>query len=220
MEKQKKIRILLADDHKLVREGLRSILENELHMIIAGQAESGRTVVELARTLKPDIIIMDISMPDLNGIEATRQIMAEGEGVKVIALSMHSDKRYVSEMLSAGATGYLLKHSALDELERAIRTVLANKIYVSPDIAGIVVQDYLQHLASSNVVKPSVLTAKEREILQLFAEGKSTKDIAALLHVSVPTVDTHKQHIMEKLNLHSIAELTKYAIREGLTSLE
>jgi DNA-binding NarL/FixJ family response regulator len=214
------VRILLADDHKLVREGLRSILENELHMNIIGQAESGRATVELARTLKPDLVIMDISMPDMNGIEATRQIIAEVKGVKVIALSMHSDKRYVAEMLSAGASGYLLKQSALDELERAIQTVLGNKTYVTPEIAGIVVEEYLRHLASSTEVRPSVLTAKEREILQLLAEGKSTKEIAALLHVSIPTVDTHKQHIMEKLDLHSIAELTKYAVREGLTSLE
>ncbi len=212
-------RILLADDHKLVREGLRSILENELHMSIVGQAESGRSIIHLAHTLKPDLVIMDISMPELNGIEATRQIVGDIPGVRVIALSMHSEKRYVSEMLSAGASGYLLKHSAVDELGLAIKTVLANKIYVSPDIAGIVVEDYLHHLASSGGAKPE-LTAREREILQLIAEGKSTKDIAATLHVSIPTVDTHKQHIMEKLDLHSIAELTKYAIRAGLTSLE
>jgi len=220
MEKATPIRILLADDHKLVREGLRSILENELHMAVIGQAESGRAIIDLARTLKPDVVIMDISMPDLNGIEATRQIVAELAGVRIIALSMHSDKRYVSEMLSAGASGYLLKHSAVDELELAIRTVLANKIYVSPDIAGIVVQDYLQHLASAGAARPSQLTSREREILQLIAEGRSTKDIAAMLHVSIPTIDTHKQHIMEKLDLHSVAELTKYAVRAGLTSLE
>ncbi|HYQ87421.1 MAG TPA: response regulator transcription factor [Bacteroidota bacterium] len=219
-EKAAPVRILLADDHKLVREGLRSILENELGMAIVGQAENGRTTVEQTRLLRPDVVIMDISMPDLNGIEATRQIVSEVAGVRVIALSMHSDKRYVSEMLAAGASGYLLKHSALDELERAIRTVLDNKIYVSPDIAGVVVQDYLQHLASSDAVQPAQLTAREREILQLIAEGRSTKDIAATLHVSIPTIDTHKQHIMEKLKLYSVAELTKYAIRKGLTSLE
>ena len=219
-ERGASVRILLADDHQLVREGLRSILENELQMTIIGQAESGRETIRLAHALKPDVVIMDISMPDLNGIEATRQIIAQVSGVRVIALSMHADKRYVGEMLSAGATGYLLKHSALDELERAIQTVLAGKIYVSPDIAGIVVQDYLQHLSSSPATQPSQLTAREREILQLIAEGTSTKDIAARLHVSVPTIDTHKQHIMEKLNLYSIAELTKYAIRAGLTSLE
>lgn len=220
MEKQSAVRILLADDHQLFREGLRHIFEDELGMIVVGQAESGRATLELARALAPDIIIMDISMPELNGIEATRQIVNELKGIKVVALSMHSDKRYVSEMLAAGASGYLLKHSAVDELERAIRTILDNKIYVSPDIAGVVVQDYLEHLNSVKTAQPTILTAKEREVLQLIAEGKSTKEIAGVLHVSVPTIDTHRQHIMEKLNLRSVAELTKYAIREGLTSLE
>jgi DNA-binding NarL/FixJ family response regulator len=140
--------------------------------------------------------------------------------VKVIALSMHSDKRYVSEMLGAGASGYLLKHSATDELQQAIQTVLANKRYISPEIAGTVIDDYLHHLSSAQPDQPTSLTAKEREVLQLIAEGQSTKEIASKLHVSVPTVDTHRQHIMEKLKIYNIAELTKYAIRKGLTSLE
>jgi two-component system response regulator NreC len=218
MERQ--IQILLADDHRLFREGLRHIIEDELGMLIVGQAETGRKTVELARDHHPDIVIMDISMPDLNGIEATRQLLAEFPSILVIALSMHADKRYVSEMLSAGAKGYLLKHSAVDELERAIHTVLGKKIYISPEIAGVVVAEYLQHLSSARTATPSPLTAKEREVLQLLAEGKTTKEAASILHVSIPTIDTHKQHIMEKLDLHSIAELTKYAVREGLTSLE
>ncbi|MBI1805667.1 MAG: response regulator transcription factor [Ignavibacteria bacterium] len=213
-------RVLLADDHKIVREGLRSILENELHMTVVGQAENGRTSVELAKTLHPDIVIIDITMPDLNGIEATRQILSELPNIKVIALSMHSDKRYVAEMLNAGASGYLLKHCALDELHQAIQTVLSNKIFVSPDVAGVVIQDYLRHLSSAKSSESAPLTPKEREILQLIAEGTSTKEIATILHVSIPTIDTHRQHIMEKLNLFTVAELTKYAIREGLTSLE
>ena len=213
-------RVLLADDHKIVREGLRSILENQLRMTVVGQAEDGRTAVELAKTLHPDIVIIDISMPQLNGIEATRQILGEMPEIKVIALSMHSDKRYVSEMLNAGASGYLLKHCALDELQQAIQTVLANKIFVSPDVAGVVIQDYLRHLSAAKGEGSAPLTAKEREILQLLAEGKSTKEIATILHVSIPTVDTHRQHIMEKLKLFTVAELTKYAIREGFTSLE
>jgi DNA-binding NarL/FixJ family response regulator len=139
---------------------------------------------------------------------------------KVIALSMHSDKRYVIQMLDAGAAGYLLKQCAVDELQQAIRTVLAGKFYVSPDVTGPVIRDYLEHLARSESPEKSSLTAKEREVLQLIAEGKSTKEIASILHVSVPTIETHRQHIMEKLNLHSVAELTKYAIRQGLTSLE
>ncbi len=220
MEKRSTIRILLADDHQLFREGLRHIFEDELGMSVVGQAESGRETIALAHSLLPDIIVMDISMPDLNGIEATRQIRSKLSDVKIIALSMHSDKRYVSEMLAAGAMGYLLKHSAVDELERAVRTILDGNIYVSPEIAGIVVQDYLEHLSSTKSIRPSTLTAKEREVLQLIAEGKSTKEIASILHVSIPTIDTHRQHIMEKLDLHSVAELTKFAIREGLTSLE
>lgn len=214
------VRVLLGDDHKIVREGLRSILENELHMEVVGQGEDGRTVVELAKKLNPDVVIMDISMPELNGIEATRQILANAPDIKVIALSMYSDKRYISEMLSAGASGYLLKHCALDELELAIQTVLARKTYISPDIAGEVVQDYVQHLSATQPSQPVSLTAKEREVLQLIAEGKSTKEIASTLHVSIPTIDTHRQHIMEKLQLFTVAELTKFAIRQGYTSLE
>ncbi|MBI4547433.1 MAG: response regulator transcription factor [Ignavibacteriae bacterium] len=213
-------KIILADDYKIVREGLRSILENELRMQVIAQAENGRATVQFAKEHEPDIVIMDISMPDLNGIEATKQILAEVPGTKVIALSMHSDKKYVSEMLSAGAKGYLLKDCAVDELDRAIKTVLANKVYVSPDVAGTVVQDYVQHVERTKSVVPSKLTAKEREVLQLIAEGHSTKEIASRLNVSIQTIDTHRQHIMEKLDLHSVAELTKYAIREGLTSLE
>ena len=215
-----KTRVILADDHAIVREGLRSILENELGMIVLAQAESGRTAIALTLKLRPDVVIMDISMPDLNGMEATSRILAEVAGVRIIALSMHADKRYVAEMLKAGASGYLLKHSALDELERAIQTVLAGKTYVSPAIAGVMVKDYVEHLKAKTEALPALLTPKEREVLQLIAEGKSTKEIAGKLNVSVPTVETHRQHIMEKLNLHTVAELTKFAIREGLTSLE
>jgi len=214
------VRILLADDHKIVREGLRSILENELKMSVVGQAEDGRAAVTLAKQLQPDIVIIDISMPDLNGIEATRQILADNPEGKIIALSMHSDKRYVIQMLEAGASGYLLKHCAVDELQQAIQTVLAQKIYVSPDVTGPVIQDYLDHLSSVRLAAEPSLTPKEREVLQLLAEGKSTKEIASILHVSVPTIETHRQHIMDKLKLYTVAELTKYAIRHGLTSLE
>lgn len=213
-------RIILADDHHIMREGLRSILENDLKMTVVAQAGDGRATVELTKKLVPDIVIMDISMPDLNGIEATRQLLREVPGVKVIALSMHSDKRYVSEMLDAGASGYLLKHSAMDELQQAIQTVLSNKKYISPEIAGLVIDGYLGRLSADEEAGAESLTAKEREVLQLIAEGKSTKEIAQALYVSVPTVDTHRQHIMEKLRIHNVAELTKYAIRHGLTSLE
>ncbi len=189
-------------------------------MEVIAQADNGRSTVQLARDLRPDIVIMDISMPDLNGIEATSQILKEFPSMKIIALSMHSEKKYVSEMLRAGASGYLLKDCAVDELGLAIQVVLNNKIYVSPDVTGVVISDYVQHVEQSKAAASDKLTAKEREVLQLLAEGNSTKEIAGRLSVSIQTIDTHRQHIMEKLNLFSVAELTKYAIREGLTSLE
>ncbi len=210
-------RILLADDHAMMREGLRSILENELHLNVIAQAANGRAAVEFAKQHKPDLIIMDISMPDMNGIEATRQILQDVPGTKIIALSMHTDKRFVGEMLSAGASGYLLKQSATDELQQALETVLAGKTYISPEIAGVVVQEFVQMKKNAESVE---LTPKERQVLQLIAEGISTKEIASKLNLSIPTIDTHRQHIMAKLNIHSVAELTKYAIRTGLTSLE
>lgn len=210
-------RILLADDHKIVREGLRGILEKELQADVVAQAENGRAAVALALEHRPDVVIMDITMPDLNGIEAAAQILAELPGTKIIALSMHSDKKYVSEMLRAGASGYLLKDCAVDELGLAIQVVVSGRIYVSPDVTGVVVSDYLEHVGQGKGT--AKLTMKEREVLQLIAEGHSTKEVASRLNVSVQTIDTHRQHIMEKLDLHSIAELTKYAIREGLTPL-
>ena len=201
----------------MMREGLKSILESELGYSVIAQAANGRETVQLVKSHAPDLVIMDISMPELNGIEATRQIMLELPGTKVIALSMHADKRFVGEMLSAGASGYLLKQSAMDELHQAIQTVLAGKTYISPEIAGVVIQEYVQMKKGGDREE---LTAKEREVLQLIAEGLSTKEIALKLSVSVPTIETHRQHIMAKLHLHTVAELTKYAIRTGLTSLE
>ena len=213
-------RVILADDHTIMREGLRSILEKELSVEVIAQAEDGRTAVELAKKLVPDLVIMDVSMPEMNGIEATRRIKEAVPSVRIIALSMHADKRYVAEMLTAGASGYLLKHSAMDELQHAIVAVMANKKYISPDIAGVIVDDYVRNLSSEKKTDIDTLTAKEREVLQLIAEGHSTKEIAALLFVSVPTIETHRQHVMEKLHLYNVAELTKYAIRRGLTSLD
>jgi DNA-binding NarL/FixJ family response regulator len=214
------IRILIADDHEIVREGLRSLLEKQPDMEVIAEAENGRTTVALSRKFKPDVVIMDITMPDLNGIEATRQIVTESTGVKVLALSMHSTRKLVTEMLSAGASGYLLKHSAFEELGRALHTVMGNQIYLSPKIANIVVDDYRHCARAKTPLALSTLTNREREVLQLLAEGKSTKKIASSLHVSVSTVESHRKQIMDKLNLHSIAELTKYAISEGLTSLD
>jgi DNA-binding NarL/FixJ family response regulator len=189
-------------------------------MEVIGEAENGHEAVRLATEVKPDVVVMDVNMPDLNGIEATRQLTKELPGVKVIALSMYSDKRFVAGMLKAGAVGYMLKSSAFDELSTAFESVVAGKVYLSPKVAGMLVEDYIGRLKAEESVLQRVLTAREREVLQLLAEGKSVKEIAAKLHVSEKTVHTHRQNIMEKLDIHSIAELTKYAVREGITSVE
>jgi two-component system response regulator NreC len=212
-------RVLLADDHKIIRDGLRTLLEKKSDIIVVGETEDGRTAVQSIKKLLPDIVIMDVAMPGLNGIEATRQVVSEHPGVKVIALSMHSDRRFVSEMLKAGASAYLSKDYAFEELETAIKTVISNKIYLSPDISGVVVENYVRGTAKGEPSVFSQLSDREREVLQLLAEGKTTKEIASDLHVSVKTVETHRTNIMTKLNIHRVAELIKYAIREGLTSL-
>ncbi len=212
--------IILADDHKIVRDGLKGLLEKEIDLRVVATAADGREAVELVQRHKPDLVVMDIGMPNLNGIEATRQIRQDQPGTKVIALSMHSQAQFVGHMLEAGARGYLLKDCAYEELVKAVRTVLANRVYLSKGITGVVVDDYVRHRASAKEPKAIALTPREREILQLMAEGNSTKEIAHDLHVSVKTVETHRQHIMEKLDIHNIAGLTKYAINEGLTSLD
>jgi len=215
-----KLRILLVDDHKIVREGLRTLIEKQPGLEVVGEADSGRMALKLTRELKPDVVIMDITMPDLNGIEATRQIHSEIPGVKVIALSMHSDKRLVTGILMAGASGYLLKEDCDSvELARAIQAVASNQTYLSPKIGEVVIKDYMRHLSITTSSPFSILTPREREVLQLLAEGKSAKEIASSLHLSVKTIETHRNKIMEKLDIHSIAELTKYAIRERLTPL-
>lgn len=214
------IRIILADDHNIMREGLRTLLERHEGFEIVAEAENGHTTVELAKTYKPDIVIMDISMPDLNGIEATRQIIADIEGVKVIGLSMHSDKRFIANMLEAGAMGYLRKNCGSDELIHAIQTVASGHVYLGQKIVGIMARDFIQHIIETDQNKSTFLTVKEREILQLIAEGKPTKQIAQHLNISEKTVEKHRQNLMNKLDIHNIADLTKYAVREGLTSLE
>jgi len=215
-----KTRILLADDHKIIRDGLRSLIEKHPEMEVVGEAENGRTTVKLAQELEPDVVIMDISMPDLNGIDATQQIVADVPDVKVIALSMHSDKRFVVGMFKAGACGYLLKDCAFDELEQAINTVLSDQTYLSPKIATVVIKNYVPHVSAQNTSAFSILSAREREVLQLLAEGKSTKQIASDLYLSIKTIETYRQKIMDKLDIHNLADLIKFAIREGLTSLE
>jgi len=214
------IKVLIADDHQIVRQGLRTLLEREPDLKVVAQSEDGRTTVRLARELAPEVIIMDVAMPDLNGIEATRQIVTERPQVKVIALSMYADRRFVVNMLKAGASGYLLKDCAYEELVRAIRVVLAHKTYLSPGVTDIVVKDYVQGATDQGASVFSLLSPREREVLQLMSEGKSTNTIADSLHVSVKTVETHRQQVMHKLNIHNVAGLTKYAIREGLTSVE
>ena len=212
-------RILLADDHVMIREGLRLLINREDDMDVIGEAEDGREVLRLVPKVNPDIIIMDVEMPNLNGSETTRQVVANYPNIDVIALSAHTDCRYIAEMLKAGAKGYLLKHSASDELLQAIHLVSRGKTYLSPEIAGTVTADYRRQVVPSD--SPfAKLSSRESEVLQMLSEGKSRKEIASELCLSIKTVATHVEHIREKLDLHSVAELTKYAISEGVTSVE
>jgi DNA-binding NarL/FixJ family response regulator len=187
---------------------------------VVGEAENGREAYEIVRELLPDIVVMDVTMPNLNGIEAARQIHNEFPETRIIALSIHSNRRFVGDMLKAGASGYILKEGLFDELVRAIQSVAAGNVYLSPRVTGVVVDDYVSHLTKGSDSLLSSLNSREREVLQLVAEGKSTKQIACELHVSVKTVEANRRHTMDKLDLHSVAELTKYAVREGLTPLE
>ncbi len=214
------VRILVADDHAVIRQGLCALLEKEPDIEVLGGVENGRKALELVRELAPDIVIMDISMPNLNGIDATSKIREDWPNTKIIALSMHSRRRFVTEMLKAGVSGYILKECLFDELMEAIRTVLNGGIYLSPKITGLVVDDYVKRLSTKFQPNAPLLTEREREVLQLLAEGKSTKQIALMLHVSAKTIESNRRNIMEKLGIHSVAELTKFAVREGLTSLE
>ncbi len=212
-------RVLLADDHKMIRQGLRALIEKEDGISVVAEAEDGRKAVELAAALKPAVVVMDVGMPKMNGIEATRRIIEANAAIKVLALSMHSDKRFVKEMFAAGASGYLLKDSAFNELVLAIRMVAEGRTYLSPGVTDAVIKDFVGRRSEAEASVFSLLTGRQREVLQLTAEGLSTKDIAVQLSVSVKTVESHRQMIMAKLDVHSIAELTKYAVREGLTQI-
>jgi len=214
------MRILLADNHKLFCEGLRTLFAKQPGVEIVGEANNGRLAVRMAHELSPDLVVMDIGMPELNGMEATRQIRSELPRVKVLAVSMYSDRQYVAGMLSAGASGYVVKDSAFGELAQAVQVVMGGGRYLSPEIVGVVVEDYVQRLAPAPGSAAAKLSVREREVLQLMAEGHGTGEIAQRLHVSRKTIETHRKNIMLKLELHSIAELTKFAIREGLTSLD
>ncbi len=214
------LRILLVDDHQMFRDGLRSILDSEHDVEVVGEAGNGRVAVEMVHTLAPDVVVMDIGMHSLNGVEATRQIKADHPEVKVLALSTYSDRSYVLSMLEAGASGYVLKTAAFDEMRRAVQTVAKGKHFLSPDITGLVVDAHVRESSPDSGSAKIVLGAREREILQLLAEGHSSPEIASRLHISTSTVDSHRRNIMRKLDVHSVAELTKYAIRAGLTPLE
>jgi DNA-binding NarL/FixJ family response regulator len=214
------VKILLADDHQIMRDGLRSLIAKQSDMEVVAEAENGRTAIKLTRKLRPDVIVMDINMPDLNGIDASRQIVTEFPDTKIIVFSMYTDHQFVAGALKAGVSGYLQKDSAFEELERAIRSVISDQTYLSPKIAGDVVEGYVKKLMADESAEPASLTDREREVVQLYAEGHTTKQIADRLNLSVKTIETHRRHIMEKLNVSSIAELTKFAIREGLTSLD
>lgn len=212
--------VLLADDHRLFRDGLRNMLESAMDFRVIAETTNGPETVSAAIDKRPDVILMDISMPELNGIEATRRIVGECPAIKIVMLSMHSDTRFVTESLKAGAAGYLLKDCAFDEVLSALRAVRKGTIYLSGRISDSVIKDYVALAKSGPASAFSLLSAREREVLQLLAEGRSTKETAAKLHVSVKTIETHRKQIMDKLGIHSVAELTKYAVREGLTPLE
>ena len=208
----KRIRILLADDHAVVRQGFKMILSAQPDMEIVGEAGNGREAVELAGQLHPDIIVMDVAMPELNGIEATRRLAASEPHSRVVALSMHKDSVYVREILRAGARGYLLKDSVAGDLVSAVRAVSQGEGYLSPAVSDAVLNDYRRHV--TNPI--DLLTSREREVLQMLAEGKTNKEIATVLNLSVYTVEAHRGRIMEKLNMHSINELVRFALRNGL----
>jgi two-component system, NarL family, response regulator NreC len=213
------MKILLVDDHEIMREGICALLRKHPEMDVVGQAADGRMAIDMVRELQPDVVVMDIGMPNLNGIEATRQMIIENPHLKVMALSTHSDGSVVAKMIKAGATGYMLKESAFSELLDGLHTMAEGKTYLCSKISKVVFADYVNLLTNPKSELIDGLTIREREILQLVAEGHTTKDIARELHLSPKTVDSHREHIMEKLGVRNVACLTKYAIREGLTTL-
>ncbi len=215
------IRLILADDHAIMREGLKSLFQKEVGIDVVAETSNGLDTIEQSSRLMPHVIVMDVAMPDMNGIEATRRIIEDNHKIKVVALSGHANKQFIREMLTAGASAYVLKNRAYEDLAKAVREVMTGKKYLSPDIARGVIDDYVE-LSSTISENPAfvTLTNREREVLQQIAEGHSTKEIAGRFGVSVKTVETHRANVMEKLDLHSVAELTKYAIREGVTSVD
>lgn len=209
---------MLADDHKMLREALRALLDKEPDIEVAGEAGDGMAVLGLVAEAKPDVVVMDIAMPGLNGVDATRRLAVEHPEIKVIALSAYSDKRFVMEMLDAGAVGYVVKAAAGDELMRAIRAITRGQTYLCPEVGATLVET-VRGSAARGDRAGGRLGRREQEVLTFLAEGHSSPEIAALLHIAPSTVEVHRRNIMRKLDLHSVAELTKYAIREGLTSV-
>lgn len=216
MNKLNKVKILLVDDHKLLRDGLRNIIEQKSNMVIVGEASDGREAIKKAAEKKPDVIVMDVAMPGLNGIEAAKQIHKINSQIKIIGLSMHSGKQFIQGMFKAGAYGYLLKDGDADELIIAISKVIENKKYLSKEIN----QEYLTLLKQGETIEQAKLSSREKEVLQLIAEGQSSKEIGEVLFLSSKTIDVHRNNIMRKLELFTIPELTKYAIKKGLTTLD
>jgi two-component system response regulator NreC len=215
----RKIRILLADDHTLIRRGLRLVIEQQPDLTVVGEAEDGRQAVALAASLKPDVAVLDIGMPNLNGIEAAKQISEGESGAAVVILSMYSDETYILRALKSGARGYLLKDSAESDLVHAIRSVAEKKSFFSPTVSRVLLEDYVRKLQRTGGESSyDLLTPREREVLQLIAEGKSNKEVADMLNLSVYTVETHRGNLMEKLNLKGVPELILYAVRKGIIS--
>jgi len=217
--RERKIRILLADDHTVVRRGLRLLLEGQPEFAVVAEAADGKQAVEAAETVKPDVVVLDIAMPNLNGIEAAQRILSASPDASIVVLSMHSDEGYVLRALKAGAKAYLLKDSAEGDLIEAIKSVTRGKTFFSPEITRMLAEDYVREIRTRGIEDSyELLTPREREILQLLAEGKSNKDIATLLNLSLYTVETHRRNLQDKLNLHSFAELILYAVRKGVIS--
>lgn len=218
----KKIKVLLADDHTILRKGLCSLLADDKDIEVVAEAENGREALDKVKKLKPDVVVMDIAMPGLNGLEATRQIKKYFPEIKVLILSMHANEEYIFQTLRAGASGYLIKKAAPMDLTLAIQAAIRGESFLSPAISRTVIKEYIRKAEKTAVEDEpfEMLTDREREVLQLIAEGHSNREIADRLYISTKTVETHRAHLMEKLNIHSAADLTKYAIRKGLTSLE
>ena len=214
------MKVLLADDHEIVREGFKALIEKQPDMSVIAEAANGKEAIRLARELTPDVVVMDVAMPELNGIEATKQIAGLEGPIRIVALSIHSESHYVGEMLKAGASGYLLKNCAFQELARAIRAVMEGRTYLSEKVQCMAAEDEAGGEVRKAGPNADLLSPREKEVLQLLAEGWISKEIASRLHVSVRTVDAHRQHIMDKLGIRSIAELTRFAIREGITFLD